>query len=89
MKNDMMSTVKTGRLSLMDLHRLFILACDVSSTKQGYNAVPLLEAAKRKASSHMAGKSLRMFITDGLDQFCIAFKKVQDLFIYVTSTIAT
>ena len=58
-------------VALMDLGNRFILAWDVSSTKEGYNAAPLLKAAKRKA-----GKIPRMFITNGLNQFSIAFKKV-------------
>ena len=58
-------------VAVMDLSSRFILAWDVSATKQKYNAVPLLKAAKRKA-----GKIPRMFITDGLPQFSIAFKKV-------------
>ena len=44
---------------------------DISPTKEKYDAVPLLRAAR-----DMAGRIPRLFITDGLDQYHIAFKKV-------------
>ena len=49
----------------------FALAWDVSLTKEKYDAAPLLWAAKV-----MAGWAPRLFITDGLSQYHIAFKKV-------------
>ena len=58
-------------VTVMDLTSRFILAWDISDTKQNYDAAPLLRAAKARA-----GKIPRLFITDGLDQYHIAFKKV-------------
>ena len=58
-------------VAVMDLTTRFVLAWDVSSTKEGYDAAPLLRRAK-----DMAGRIPRVFITDGLDQYHIAFKKV-------------
>ena len=55
----------------MDLATRFILAWGVSSTKEDYNAVPLLRRAR-----DMAGKIPRVFITDDLDQYHIAFKRM-------------
>ena len=55
----------------MDLATRFILAWDVSFTKEDYNAVPLLRRAQ-----DTAGEILKLFITDGLSQCHIAFKKV-------------
>ena len=55
----------------MDLTTRFILAWDISDTKENYNATPLLRAAKDRA-----GKIPRPYITDGLGQYHIAFKKV-------------
>ena len=49
----------------------FVLAWDVSPTKEKYDATPLLRAAK-----DIAGGAPRLFITDGLSQYHIAFKKV-------------
>ena len=51
----------------------FVLAWDISSTtKEKYNAVPLLRAARG-----MAGEMIpRLFITDGPDQYYVVFKKV-------------
>ena len=54
----------------MGLTTRFILAWGISNTKEKYNAAPLLRAAKARA-----GKIPRLFITDGLDQYHIAFKK--------------
>ena len=45
----------------MDLTTRFILAWDISDTKEKYDTIPLLRAAKG-----VAGKILRLFITDGL-----------------------
>ena len=47
----------------MDLATRFILVWDISDTKEKYDAAPLLCAA-----NGMAGKTPRLFITDGLDQ---------------------
>ncbi len=58
-------------VTIMDLATRFILAWDVSSTKEDYNAVPLLRRAR-----DMAGRIPRLFITDGLGQYHIAFKRV-------------
>ena len=58
-------------VALMDLTARFILAWDILDTKEKYDAAPLLRAAKERA-----GKIPRLFITDGLDQYHIAFKKV-------------
>ena len=49
----------------------FVLAWDISPTKEKYDATPLLRAAK-----DIAGGSPRLFVTDGLSQYHIAFKKV-------------
>ena len=57
--------------TLMDLATRFILAWDTTPTKEKYDAAPLLRRAK-----DAAGRIPRMFITDGLDQYHIAFKKV-------------
>ena len=58
-------------VAIMDLATRFILAWDVSSTKEDYNAAPLLRRARE-----VAGRIPRLFITDGLDQYHIAFKSV-------------
>ena len=58
-------------VALMYIITRFILAWDISNTKEKYDAAPLLRAAKG-----MAGKIPRLFITDGLDQYHIAFEKV-------------
>ena len=58
-------------VAVMDLATGFVLAWDVSSTKEKYDAAPLLRRAK-----DMAGRIPRVFITDGLEQYHIAFKKV-------------
>ncbi len=58
-------------MAVMDLATRFVLAWDVSPTKEKYDAAPLLRAAK-----DMAGRIPRLFITDGLEQYHIAFKKV-------------
>ncbi len=58
-------------VAVMDLATRFILAWDISPTKEKYNAVPLLRAAR-----DMAGRIPRLFITDGPDRYHIAFKKV-------------
>lgn len=58
-------------VAVMDLATRFVLAWDISPTKEKYDAVPLLWAAK-----DMAGRILRLFITDGLERYHIAFKKV-------------
>ena len=48
----------------------FVLALDISPTKEKYGAAPLLRAAK-----DVAGGVPRLFITDGLKQYHTAFKK--------------
>ena len=58
-------------VAVMDLATRFVLAWDISPTKEKYDAVPLLRAARG-----MAGRIPRLFITDGLDQYHIAFKRV-------------
>ena len=58
-------------VAVMDLTTRFVLAWDISPTKDKYNSISLLRAAK-----HTAGRIPRLFITDGLDQYHIAFKKV-------------
>ena len=59
-------------VAVMDLATRFVLAWDISSTtKEKYDAVPLLRAAR-----DMAGRIPILFVTDGLDQYHIAFKKV-------------
>ncbi|MCE2508409.1 MAG: DDE-type integrase/transposase/recombinase [Nitrosopumilaceae archaeon] len=58
-------------VALMDLSTRFVLAWDVLTTKEGYDAAPLLRKAR-----DVAGRVPRVFITDGLDQHHIAFKKV-------------
>ena len=58
-------------VAVMDLSTRFILAWEISNTKKKYDAAPLLRAAKDRA-----GKIPRLFITDGLDRYHIAFKKV-------------
>ena len=57
--------------AIMDLPTRFILAWDTTPTKEKYDAAPLLRRAQ-----DMAGKIPRLFITDGLEQYHIAFKKV-------------
>ena len=52
----------------------FVLAWDISLTKEKYDAAPLLRAAK-----DIAGGAPRLFITDGLSQYHIAFKKVYQM----------
>ena len=49
----------------------FVLAWGISPTKENCDAAPLLRAAK-----DVAGRAPRLFITDGLSQYHIAFKKV-------------
>ena len=58
-------------VAVMDLATRFILAWGISPTKEKYDATPLLRAAR-----DMAGRIPRLFITDGLDRYHIAFKKV-------------
>ena len=58
-------------VAVMDLATRFVLAWDISPTKEKYDAVPLPRAAR-----DMAGRIPRLFITDGLDQYHIAFKRV-------------
>ena len=58
-------------VAVMDLATRFVLAWDVSPTKEKYDAAPLLRAAR-----DMAGRVPRVFITDGLERYHIAFKKV-------------
>ena len=58
-------------VAVMDLGSRFVLAWDTSSTKQNYNAAPLLRAAR-----DAAGKVPRIFVTDGLAQFHIEYKRV-------------
>ena len=58
-------------MAVVDYTTRFVLSWDISPTKQNYDATPLLQAAK-----NMAGKIPRLFITDGLAQYHIAFKKV-------------
>lgn len=55
----------------MDLATRFVLAWNVSPTKGKYDAAPLLRRTK-----DAAGRIPRIFITDGLEQYHIAFKKV-------------
>ena len=63
---------KSYMVSAMDLATRFVLAWDTSpSNKEKYDAAPLLRAA-----GEMAGRIPRLFITDGLDRYHIAFKKV-------------
>ena len=56
--------------AVMDSATRFILSHDVSPTKFSYNATPLLEAAKKRA-----GFAPRMFVTDGLQAFGVAFRR--------------
>ena len=58
-------------VAVMDLATKFILARDISPSKEKYDAAPLLQAAR-----DMAGKIPRLFVTDGLAQYRIAFNKV-------------
>ena len=58
-------------VAVMDITTRFVLAWDISPTKGKYNAAPLLRAAKE-----MAGSIPHLFITDGIHQYRIAFKKV-------------
>ena len=58
-------------VAVMYLTPWFILAWDISDTKENHNTAPLLRAAKDRA-----GKIPRPYIADGLDQYYIAFKKV-------------
>ena len=57
--------------TVMDSITRFILSYNVATLKFGYNAVPLLETAKKRA-----GFVPRIFVTDGLPSFGIAFQKV-------------
>ena len=57
--------------TIMDLPTQFILALDISPTKEKYDAAPLLRKARDVAS-----KISRLFITDGLERYHITFKKV-------------
>ena len=54
-------------MAVMDLATRFVLAWDISPTKEKYDAAPLLRAAK-----DTAGKIPRLFITDGLERYHIA-----------------
>ena len=58
-------------VAVMDLTTPCILAWDLSKTKENHDAVPLLRTARDRA-----GRIPRLFITDGLNQYHIAFKKV-------------
>ena len=58
-------------VAVMDLATRFVLAWDISTTKEKYDAAPLLRAVR-----NMAGRIPWLFITDGLDQYHIAFKTV-------------
>jgi transposase-like protein len=58
-------------VAVMDLVTRFVLAWDISPTKEKYDAVPLLRAAR-----DMAGRIPRIFITDGLERYHIAFTYV-------------
>ena len=58
-------------VAVMDLATRFVLAWDVSPTNEKYDAAPLLRKAK-----DTAGRIPRLFITDGLERYHIAFKKV-------------
>ena len=58
-------------VAVMDLATRLVLACDISPTKKKCDAAPLLRAAR-----DMAGRIPRLFITDGLERYHIAFKKV-------------
>ena len=49
----------------------FVLSWDTSPTKLKYDAIPLLRAARDAAN-----KVPRIFVTDSLDRYEIAFKKV-------------
>ena len=49
----------------------FVLAWDISPIKEKYDAAPLLQAAR-----DVAGGAPRLFVTDGLKQYHIAFRKV-------------
>ncbi len=56
--------------TVMDGVTRFILCHDVASLKFGYNAVPLLEAAKKRARFVP-----RILVTDGLPSFGVAFQR--------------
>ncbi len=58
-------------VAVMDLVTRFILARDTTSSKEKFDAAPMLRAAR-----DAAGKVPRLFITDGLEQYRIAFNKV-------------
>ena len=59
-------------VAVMDLATRVIPAWDISSpTREKYDAAPQLREAR-----DMAGGIPRLFITDGLDRYHIAFKKV-------------
>ena len=59
-------------VAVMDLATRFVLVWGVSSpTREKYDAAPLLRAAR-----DMVGRIPRLFITDGLDQYHVAFKRV-------------
>ena len=57
--------------TVMDGVTRFILSYNVATLKFGYNAVPLLKAAKKGA-----GFVPKIFVTDGLPSFRVAFQKV-------------
>ena len=54
----------------MNIATKFVRVCDVSPTREKYDAAPLLRAA-----GGTAGKIPRIFITDGLERHHTAFKK--------------
>ena len=58
-------------VAVMYVATRFVLAWDISPTKDKYNAISLLRAAR-----YTAGDIPRLFITDGIHQYRIAFKKV-------------
>ena len=57
-------------VAVMDLATRFILAWDISSTKEKHTAVLLLGTVR-----DMAGRIPRLFITTGLDQYRIALRR--------------
>jgi transposase-like protein len=58
-------------MAIMDLATRFVLAWDISPTKEKYDAAPLLRKAR-----DAAGRIPHLFIIDGLERYHIAFKKV-------------
>ena len=58
-------------VAVMYITARFVLAWGISSTKDKYDAISLLRAVK-----HTAGRLPRLFITDGIHQYRMAFKKV-------------